>query len=172
LSNRSSSPDTSSLHSADQIGEDVLMGCSVQLHDKLDITSLHPHLSAHYLLTRDDTDILTNVTTTNSSKITHLLKVLPRKDKGWFDKFLICLHNSSEGNGHAGLVKDLKSKFKELSGSEHSLDKQNMTEVVPKENSEVHTHRNMNEIGISVVLFSHIQSIWKYQMSHLRTHLL
>jgi len=116
------------------------MGCSVQLHDKLDITSLLPFLSSQYLLTRNDADVLTNATTTNSYKISYLLKELPRKDKGWFDKFLNCLNHSSEGNGHAGLVKDLKSKFDELSKTSRTDDKQKVTEVASKENCEVYKY--------------------------------
>ncbi|XP_065887054.1 uncharacterized protein [Dysidea avara] len=129
---------TNPLHSPDHIGELVLMGCSVELHNKLDITSILPFLSSQYLLTRDDTDVLTNATTTNNSKISHLLKVLPRKDKGWFDKFLYCLHHSSEGNGHAGLVEELESKFDELSKTAITSDKEKNTKEVPKENYETY----------------------------------
>jgi len=130
---RSSLQTTNPLHSTDHIGELVLMGCSVQLHNKLDITSILPFLSSQYLLTRNDIDVLTNATTTNSHKINHLLKELPRKDKGWFDKFLDCVYQSSEGNGHVGLGEELECKFDELSKTALSHDKQKVTEVAPNE---------------------------------------
>jgi len=135
---RSTLQTTNPLHSVDHIKEFALMGCSVQLHNKLNITSILPFLSSQYLLTRDDTDVLTNATTTNRYKISYLLKELPRKDKGWFGKFLYCLNHSSEGNGHAGLVKDLKCKFDELNKTASTDDKQKVTEVASKENCEVY----------------------------------
>lgn len=47
----------------------------------------------------------------DDDKIQYLLYHLPRKARGWFDKFLECLHNSSACTGHEDIAKSLSDKL-------------------------------------------------------------
>ena len=91
----------------------TLLGCWVELSERLDITSVLPYLCSHRLLTTYDREKLINANTTNCEKVNHLLHVLPKKDKGWLIKFLDCLCKSTEGTGHAGLATKLRITYEE-----------------------------------------------------------
>ena len=91
----------------------TLLSCWVELSERLDITSVLPHLCSHRLLTTYDREKLINANTTNCEKVNHLLNVLPKKDKGWLTKFLDCLSKSTEGTGHAGLAAKLRVTYEE-----------------------------------------------------------
>ena len=69
---------------------------------------------ACHLLTNDDRQVLMNYTRTQVEKVQYLLDILPRKSKGWFEQFLECLRQLSDGTGHGDLVKDLETKYQEL----------------------------------------------------------
>ena len=92
----------------------ALEECSVTFVNKLDVATILPHLIAFHLLTNDDRQILMTYARTQVEKAQYLLDILPRKAKGWFEKFAESLRQSAEGTGHGDLLEELEAKFKEL----------------------------------------------------------
>ena len=91
----------------------ALEECNVVFVDKLNVSAILPHLISRHLLTEDEKEMLTKFTSTNSDKVQYLLDIIPRKEKGWFELFIECLRESSNGTGHRDLVKELETKFQE-----------------------------------------------------------
>ena len=81
------------------------------LREKLDVDAILPHLDANELLTVDDRDLLMNITWIQSEKINYLIRVLPKKSYGWFDKFLDCLDKSTCGTGHVDIKQALSITY-------------------------------------------------------------
>ena len=92
----------------------ALEECSVAFVKKLDPSAILPHLIAQHLLTDDDRQTLTTFARTQTEKAQYLVDIIPRKETGWFEKFLACLRQSADGTGHRDLVKQLEAKFQEL----------------------------------------------------------
>ena len=92
----------------------ALEECSVTFVNKLDVTAILPHLIAFHLLTNDDRQILMTYAKTQVEKAQYLLDILPRKARGWFEKFAESLRQSGEGTGHGDLLLELEAKFAEL----------------------------------------------------------
>ena len=91
----------------------ALEECNVIFVDKLNVSAILPHLISRHLLTDNEKELLTQFTRTNSEKVQYLLDIIPRKEKGWFELFIECLRESSNGTGHRDLVKELETKFQE-----------------------------------------------------------
>ena len=98
----------------------ALEECSVTFVNKLDVTAILPHLIAFHLLTNDDKQTLMTYARTQVEKAQYLLDVLPRKARGWFEKFAESLRQSSEGTGHGDLLEELEMKYKELLAQHNS----------------------------------------------------
>ena len=88
--------------------------CNVSLVNKLDVNAILPHLIAGHLVTPDDRQVLMTYAKTQVEKAQYLLDILPRKSKGWFEVFLDCLRQSTNGTGHGDLAEDLEVKLQEL----------------------------------------------------------
>lgn len=58
--------------------------------------------------------MLLNESTTNISKAKYLLDALPRKEEGFFDKFLHCLYQTTSGTGHRGIAKALSASYEDV----------------------------------------------------------
>ena len=92
----------------------ALEECNVSFINKLDVTSILPYLIARHLLTEDDKQVLMLPTRTQVEKTQYLLDVMPRKATGWFEQFIECLRESTDGTGHGDLVTELEAKVQEL----------------------------------------------------------
>lgn len=92
----------------------ALEECYVIFTNKLDVTTILPYLTAKHLLTNDDRQVLMTYTKTQVEKAQYLLDILPRKANGWFEKFIECLRESTDGTGHGDLVMELETKLQEL----------------------------------------------------------
>jgi len=90
----------------------------------LDIDVIVPHLNANNLLTKDNVKMLTNVSKSQHEKTEYLVYILPRKNYGWFEKFLQCLEQSAEVARHADLVKELTVTLDDMKQTNNS--KQNL----------------------------------------------
>ena len=97
----------------EEIQEQVLIECSTVLTKKLDVLEIVCHLNNEKLLTPSDNQFLES-DVHDGKKAKYLITILPKKDKGWFNKFLFCLHQSSHGTGHQVIIAALKSKYQEL----------------------------------------------------------
>ena len=92
----------------------ALEKCNVVFAEKLNVSAILPQLIARHLLADDEKQMLIMPSTTNGQKAQYLLDIIPRKEKGWFEQFIECLRESTEGTGHRDLVKELETKFQEL----------------------------------------------------------
>lgn len=120
------------------IESNALLDCWVEFSEMLDIKSLLPHLCSHHLLSLHDREKLMNACMTNYEKVNYLLTVLPKKDKGWFKKFLDCLFQSTEGTVHASLATRLKLKYdEELKKSERHTQARSCNQVMQGKTLEV-----------------------------------
>ena len=102
----------------------VLQICSPAIRNMLDISVIVPHLNSNNLLTKDNVKMLTNVSKTQQEKTEYLVYILPRKNNGWFEKFLHCLEQSAEIARHADLVKELTvtlDDMKQINNSKQNL---------------------------------------------------
>ena len=91
--------------------------CSVTIANNLDIPTILPHLNSYELLNEQDRQMLIHTHYTNVEKANYLLGILPRKDHGFFEKFLLCLCESKTGTGHGDIVKALTATLKEVKES-------------------------------------------------------
>ena len=82
--------------------------------ENLDIPIILPHLNSYELLNEKDRQTLLNTFITNVDKANYLLGILPRKDHGFFEKFLLSLCESKTGTGHGDIVKALTAALKEV----------------------------------------------------------
>ena len=78
------------------------------------MSTILPQLIARHLLADDERQMLIMSGSTNGQKAQYLLDIMPRKEKGWFELFIECLCESSDGTGHHNLIKELETKFWEL----------------------------------------------------------
>ena len=92
----------------------ALEKCNVVFAEKLNVSAILPQLITRHLLADDEKQMLIMPSSTNGQKAQYLLDKIPRKEKGWFEQFIECLRESSEGTGHRDLVKELETKFQEL----------------------------------------------------------
>ena len=92
------------------INEQVLFACHKMFRKFLDIEEIVPCLGKHDLLTAEDRDVLLHLNCTRYKKIDHLLNILPRKGREWFEIFIIALTESTEGTGsaHTDLIRALR----------------------------------------------------------------
>ena len=81
--------------------ERVLAKCHYLFRKHLDVSGILPRLGRHDLLTKDDREFLSNEQKSHSRKIDYLVEILPQKGRGWFEKLIIALKESSEGTGSA-----------------------------------------------------------------------
>ena len=70
-------------------------------------------MNSQELLTERDRQILLNEYTTNTDKAQYLLDALPRKER-FFDKFLHCLYQTTNGTGHRDIAIALSSSYREI----------------------------------------------------------
>ena len=96
-----------------EIEKDAFKKCSVIIVKNLDISEIFPHLNSHGLLTDNDSQVLQNNYITDPKKAQYLLNVLPRKGKGFLDKFLYCLRQTKHGTGHGDIAKELSASYKD-----------------------------------------------------------
>ena len=79
--------------------------------EKLDVSTILPHLNEQGMLSARDYQILISKYITDIDKIGYLIDILPRKTD-FFRKLMICLHNSKYGTGHDDIIQAL-TKLKE-----------------------------------------------------------
>ena len=94
----------------DTINEEVLFACHRLFRKLLHIEEIVPCLGRYSLLTSDDRDVLLHPHWTPRMKIDHILNILPRKGRKWFEIFITALTESAEGTGsaHEDLVRALR----------------------------------------------------------------
>ena len=109
---------TASKHQMEKI---AFQKCSVIMKENLNINVIIPYLIAQGLLTEEDHEILLSFHFTDVNKIHYLLKELPRKGKGFFDKFSYCLHQTKRGTGHGDIVKALSATYREIRESSNRV---------------------------------------------------
>ena len=105
---------STSLSSEGDIECIALEECSVSFTNKLDSSAIFAHLIAQHLLTEDDKQFLLSTSRTPREKAKYIIHILPRKADGWFEKLILCLHESADGTGHGDLLRDLQEKRQEL----------------------------------------------------------
>ena len=111
---------------------DVIKRCSVKIVDKLDIESITPHLYSRGLLTEDDLQMLLNRYITQRDKAKHLLVALPKKETGFLNELIYCLHQTRNATGHGELAKALSTTYKELSECDVRIDALMMSQTAKK----------------------------------------
>ena len=93
--------------------EEVLGRCHAILFNSLDTSLISPLLYSNKLLTSNEYDMLESPIRSHSDKIRSLLSILPGKDQ-WFDKFLDCLKETSDGTGHCKIVRELEHAKRDI----------------------------------------------------------
>ena len=91
----------------------ALQGCSVTMTEKLDVSTILPHLNEQGMLNLKDYQTLINKHITEIEKIEYLIYILPRKTD-FFGKLIFCLCKSKYGTGHDDIIQaltKLKEKF-------------------------------------------------------------
>jgi len=101
----------------DDIQKEALETCHPILTRKLNADILQPLLQRKQLLTVYDCQYLQSDSRTHEEKTEYLVKILPRKQKRWFQSFLWCLNQSTNGTGHDMIYEVLVSKYEELKTS-------------------------------------------------------
>ena len=91
----------------------ALNRCHPQLRQCLDPLIIISHLNSTQLLSNIDLEDIQNITKTRTEKIDNIIRVLPTKGKGWWDKFLYCLKQSSQ-DPHNELLRVLEKTLQEL----------------------------------------------------------
>lgn len=80
----------------------------------MDPDTIIPYLNSKCLLSTNEFQEL-QATPTSIGKIDKIIEWLPRKGKGWWDKFLDCLTDTSrDASGHVDLVDCLKKALREV----------------------------------------------------------
>ena len=92
----------------------ALNTCHVELRDNLDPHIILPNLNRKNLLTRNEDEFLQNPNTTKETKIDKIKELLPSKGEGWWDKFIECLEETTQGTGHSTLIECLQSALLKL----------------------------------------------------------
>jgi len=110
-------PITTAENSKYQMEKKAFQKCSVTIVDNLDVPVILPYLNSHELLTEKDRQMLLNRALTDFEKAENLLGILPRKDDGFFEKFMLCLCQTKSGTGHDNIVKALTTTLKEVKES-------------------------------------------------------
>ena len=89
--------------------ERLLLMCTTQFHDLLNLEMLFPHLVQEGLLTKCEMERLHSLSSTfrddDSKKIDYLLKILPTKGKNALKRFARCLHRTEDGTAHDELIR-------------------------------------------------------------------
>ena len=83
--------------------------------EKLDVSTILPHLNEQGMLNPKDYQTLINKHITEIEKIEYLIYILPRKTD-FFGKLIFCLCKSKYGTGHDDIIQALtrlKAKFEE-----------------------------------------------------------
>ena len=92
--------------------ERALKKCHPQLRN-MNADGIIPHLNSKGLLATNEFNKLQTMAT-DYNKNDEILRILPTKGKGWWDKFLECLSETADDNPqHDDLIKDLKGALKE-----------------------------------------------------------
>jgi len=108
----------------EELQRKVLKMCFPAIKNMVDISVIVPHLKSNNLLTKENIKMLTSVSKTQHEKADYLVYILPRKNNGWFEKFVHCLELSAEVARHADLVKELTvtlDDMKEMKNTSQSL---------------------------------------------------
>ena len=93
--------------------ERILNTCNVHIHGLLDMENVFPYLVEENLLTQDEQEMLCSISSTLSSdnkKITHLVKILPKKGSTALPRFLKCLRRAARGTAHEELADLLRKE--------------------------------------------------------------
>ena len=93
--------------------ETALCQCAPDLNKLLNINAVQPYLLSKGMLTRDDSNTLSNSNKTPGDKIKFIIDMLPSKGRGWWDKFINSLKNSINGTAHGELAKTLEDTLEE-----------------------------------------------------------
>ena len=96
----------------DFIYRQALNACHVELRQYLDPQTILPNLNAKGLLTSNEEESLQNGTT--QAKVDKIKELLPTKGEGWWDKFIDCLKETTQGTGHSTLLECLEDALKKL----------------------------------------------------------
>lgn len=92
--------------------KEALNQCSVVVFNSLDTSVICPVLYANNLLTDRELERL-KLPLSYPERIQYLLDIMPRK-REWFDKFVKCLQETSDGTGHGKIVKELERAKKDI----------------------------------------------------------
>ena len=88
--------------------------CSAILYNSLDVSIISPVLKKNGLITDADKEQLLQRHTSHRDKIVFLLDMLPEKGGQWWDEFIKCLNETSEGTGHGKIAKELEGGKKDI----------------------------------------------------------
>ena len=86
----------------------ALNACHVEMRIHLDPQIILPNLNRANLLTPNENSFLQNPSKTKDEKVDKIKDLLPTKGEGWWDKFIKCLKETTQGTGHSTLIKCLK----------------------------------------------------------------
>ena len=98
----------------EDLQEETLSNCHVALRKKLDVHEVISRLDEKNLLTSEDRHFLLQDSGTRfrENKVDYIVDMLPRKGKGWWEKFITSLHESTSGTAHEYLASTLTSQLK------------------------------------------------------------
>ena len=95
-----------------QLERVIFQRYSVEIVENLDVSEIFTHLNSQGLLTRKDRQMLLK-DITSTEKAQYLLDALPRKEE-FFDKFLKCVHQTTDGTGHMDIIRALSANCREV----------------------------------------------------------
>ena len=97
----------------DTIYRQALNACHVEMRKYLDPQMIHPNLNRKNLLTRNEVSFLQSPFNTKDEKIDKITELLPSKGEGWWDNFIDCLKETTQGTGHSTLIKFLEDALEQ-----------------------------------------------------------
>ena len=98
--------------SLEDLQEKTLISCHEVLEKKLDVKEIYSQMNQRNLLTSEDRHVLQDTSKSPETKIGHIVEMLPRKESGWWIKFIDCLKASTSGTAHEYLASALTNQLK------------------------------------------------------------
>ena len=96
----------------ENLQETTLNSCHDIIKKNLDVKEILSPMIQKNMLTADDKHILQETSKSTDTKILHITDILPRKGKGWWDKFIASLRESTTGTAHEYLASTLTNHLK------------------------------------------------------------
>ena len=108
----------------EELQEKTLLSCHEVLNKKLDVKEIYSQMNQKNLLTTEDRHVLQDANRSQETKVNYIIEILPRKQSGWWGKFITCLKASTSGTAHeylaSILMSQLRQKMHECGLSAHS----------------------------------------------------